>query len=177
MEAVIAVGDSLFHLSITYRRFYAGSYERSYENPCTVAVSQLVIFSTLSCARVQEYVRENPQSPVEVGVGTAGGALLGGLMFDSAGAALAGGLLGGLAGGVIGNVLESKNEEYASTGKDYNFRSGQKTMLRIEDLDADPSRVTSRDTVHLIARYALLPPNPNQSYRTMGNHSRRKGGR
>ena len=122
----------------------------------------LIFFSTLSCARVQEYVRENPQTAIGAGVGTAGGALLGGLVFDSAGAAIAGGLLGGLAGGVIGNALESKNEDYASTAKDYNFTSREKTLVRIEDVDADPPRLTSRDTVHLIARYALLPAERNE---------------
>ena len=121
-----------------------------------------LFFSTLSCARVQDYVSDNPRTTAGAGVGAAGGALLGGYVFDSAGAAVAGGLLGALAGGAVGNALEAKNEDYASTAKDYNFRPGQKPVVRIEDVDADPSRLTSRDTVHLVVRYALLPSEGNE---------------
>jgi hypothetical protein len=84
--------------------------------------------------------------------------LIGGLASDSAGGAIAGGLLGGLAGGLVGNAIESKREDYASTAREYNYRPDRGTLLRLEDVDADPSRVDPRENVQLVARYALLPP-------------------
>ncbi|MGH7927672.1 MAG: glycine zipper domain-containing protein [Candidatus Binatia bacterium] len=121
-----------------------------------------LMFVTVSCGTAREYVRENPRTAIGAGVGAAGGALIGGLVFDSAGAAVAGGLLGGLAGGLVGRALESKNEDYASTARDYNYRDSEGTVLRIEDVDADPARVYPRDRIHLVTRYALLPANRNQ---------------
>jgi hypothetical protein len=122
-------------------------------------------FSTLSCATLEEAVRENPKTAIGATVGTLGGAIIGGTVFDSAGAAVAGGLIGGLAGGIVGRVLEKRNEDYASTARDYNFTSGQRTVVRVEDVDADPDRVRLRDKVHLVARYALLPSDPNREVR------------
>ena len=133
-----------------------------YSRTLSISLCVSLLLFSLSCARVQDYVSENPRTAAGTGIGAAGGALLGGLVFDSAGAAVAGGLLGALAGGAVGNALESKHEDYAATAKDYNFRSGQKPVVRIEDVDADPSRLTSRDTVHLVVRYALLPSDGNE---------------
>ncbi|MGH7825692.1 MAG: hypothetical protein ACREQ7_11035, partial [Candidatus Binatia bacterium] len=53
-----------------------------------------LMFSTLSCATVKEAVRENPKTAIGATVGTLGGAIIGGTVFDSAGAAVAGGLIG-----------------------------------------------------------------------------------
>lgn len=97
------------------------------------------------------------------GSGAAGGALIGGLVFDSAGAAVAGGLLGGLAGSLLGRALEHKNEDYEKTARDYGYRSeGRETILRIEDVDTDPERINQRERINLVTRYAVLPPQGNQ---------------
>ena len=123
----------------------------------------LLVFSTASCGTVREYVSENPRTAIGAGAGAAGGALIGGLVFDSAGAVVAGGLLGGLAGGLVGRALEHKNEDYEKTARDYGYRSeGRETILRIEDVDTDPEAVNQRERINLVARYAVLPPERNQ---------------
>jgi hypothetical protein len=112
----------------------------------------------MSCGTVREYIEENPRTAIGVGAGAAGGALIGGLVFDNAGAAVAGGLLGALGGGLIGRALEHENESYDQTAKDYDYRPGtQETILRVEDVDTDPERVEPRERLNLIARYAVLP--------------------
>jgi hypothetical protein len=78
-------------------------------------------------------------------------------VFDTASAAVLGGLLGGLAGGIVGRALETKNEDYASTARDYDYWRQRETLVRLEDVDADPARAAPKDTVPLVARYALLP--------------------
>ena len=83
-------------------------------------------------------------------------------MFESAGAAVAGGLIGGLTGGIVGRALESQSKDYSSTARDYNYSPAQGTVVRIEEVQANPSRVNAPDTVHLVARYALLPPEPDR---------------
>ena len=125
-----------------------------------VALMLLLLFAP-SCARL-EAMRENPRTAVGAGVGTASGALLGGLAFENAGAVIAGGLTGGLAGGIVGRALESKGKDYASTARDYNYRPAEGTLVRIEDVATDPCRVTPNETVHLIAHYTLLAPYRNK---------------
>lgn len=123
----------------------------------------LLVFSTVSCGTVREYVTENPRTAIGAGAGAAGGALIGALVFDSAGAAVAGGLLGGLAGGLVGRALEHKNEDYEKTARDYGYRSPRReTIVRIEDVDTDPEMVNQRERVNLVTRYAVLPPEWNQ---------------
>jgi outer membrane lipoprotein SlyB len=128
-----------------------------------VALCLSLMFATMSCGTVQEYVSENPRTAIGAGVGTLGGALIGGLVFDSAGAAVAGGLLGGLAGGLVGRALEHKNEDYEKTARDYAYLSeGRETILRVEEVDTDPARINPRERINLVARYAVLPPKRDQ---------------
>jgi hypothetical protein len=113
--------------------------------------------SIVSCSTVEDTIRENPRTAIGTTVGALGGAIIGGTVFDTASAAVVGGLLGGLAGGVVGRALETRNEDYASTARDYDYWRRRETLVRLEDVDTDPARAMPRDTVHLVARYALLP--------------------
>ena len=123
---------------------------------CVVAMVVLSA-STVGCSTVGETIRENPRTAIGTTVGALGGAIIGGTVFDTASAAVVGGLLGGLAGGVVGRALETRNEDYASTARDYDYWRRRETLVRLEDVDTDPARAMPRDTVHLVARYALLP--------------------
>jgi hypothetical protein len=132
---------------------------------------------TLSCARIGETIRENPRTALGTTVGALGGAVIGGAVFDTASAAVLGGLLGGLAGGVVGRALERKDEDYASTARDYDYWRQRETLVRLEDIDADPARVVPADTVHLIARYALLPRDPDRAIKVTERWEIRHHGR
>jgi hypothetical protein len=121
--------------------------------------------STVGCSTVGETIRENPRTAIGTTVGALGGAIIGGTVFDTGSAAVLGGLLGGLAGGIVGRALETRNEDYASTARDYDYWRQRETLVRLEDVDADPARVVPRDTVHLLARYALLPSDRDRKIR------------
>lgn len=123
----------------------------------------MIVVSTLSCAEFEQKVRDNPKTAIGAAAGTAGGLLLGGLIFRSTTGALLGGLLGGLAGGVIGDAMESQKREYASTAKAYNYTPAEGTVVRIEKVEALPSTVKPGDTVQLVTHYALLTPDPTRA--------------
>jgi outer membrane lipoprotein SlyB len=122
----------------------------------------LVLVSFVSCATVEESVRDNPKTVVGAAAGAAGGALLGGLIFKSAGGAVVGGLLGGLAGGLIGNTMETQSKDRATTVQDYNYASTQGTVVQIEKAEVEPVSIRPGEKVNLIAHYALLTPQPDQ---------------
>lgn len=122
----------------------------------------MIAVSTLSCAELGQKVREHPKAAIGAAAGTAGGLLLGGMIFRSTTGALLGGLLGGLAGGVIGEAMEAQKREYASTAKAYNYAPGQGTVVRIEKVEALPSTAKPGDTIQLVTHYALLTPDPAQ---------------
>ena len=143
-----------------------------------VTLSSTLLFATISCGTVQEYVTENPRTAIGAGIGTLGGAAIGGLVFDSAGAAVAGGLLGGLAGGLVGRALEHKNEDYKETARDYAYLSeGRETILRVEEVDTDPARINPRERINLVTRYAVLPPKRDQQVSVTENWTIRHNGR
>jgi outer membrane lipoprotein SlyB len=124
---------------------------------CMLALALFV-----SCATVEEPVKNNPKTVVGTAAGTAGGALLGGVLFKSTGGAVVGSLLGGLAGGLIGNTLETQSKDRATTVQDYNYASTQGTVVQIEKVEAEPISIRAGEKVNLIARYALLTPQPGQ---------------
>ena len=143
-----------------------------------VTLSSTLLFATTSCGTVQEYVSENPRTAIGAGVGTLGGAAIGGLVFDSAAAAVAGGLLGGLAGVLVGRALEHKNEDYEKTARDYSYLSeGRETILRVEEVDTDPARINPRERINLVARYAVLPPKRDQQVSVTEKWTIRHNGR
>lgn len=123
----------------------------------------LITVSTLGCAELEQKVREHPEAAIGAAAGTAGGILLGGLIFRNTTGALLGGLLGGLAGGVIGEAMDARKREHASTAKAYNYAAAQGMVVRIEKVEALPSTVRPGDTVQLVTHYALLTPDPTQT--------------
>jgi hypothetical protein len=147
--------------------YFKGANFMSTIKKCLVSFAAMLIVSgsTVSCSTVGETIRENPRTAIGTTVGALGGAIIGGTVFDSASAAVVGGLLGGLAGGIVGRALETRNEDYTSTARDYDYWRRRETLLRLEDVDADPARVVPRDTVHLVARYALLPSDRDRKIR------------
>ena len=122
----------------------------------------LVAVSAMGCADLEQRVRKNPKTAIGAATGAAGGILLGGLIFRSTTGAVIGGLLGGLAGGVIGDAMESRKQEYRETANALNYTSSQGTLVRTDQVEAQPSTVGPGDTVHLITHYALLTPDPTQ---------------
>jgi len=120
--------------------------------------------STVGCASFEQSVRENPGTVVGAAVGVASGLLIGGLLFHSTTAALAGGLIGALAGGVIGNAMESQKRDYPATAKAYDYTPTQGATVRIERVKAQPATVKAGETVHLIVEYALLTPDANREF-------------
>lgn len=124
-------------------------------------VWMLLLLFVPSCATLERAVEEDPRTRVGAGAGT-GETLLQGKVFDNADATVTGGLIGGLSGGTLGRALESQDEEYASTARDYDYRPAEGIVVRIKDVATDPCRVSSKKTVYLISRYALLAPYRNK---------------
>ena len=118
----------------------------------------LVLVSLVRCATVEESVRGHPKTVA----GAAGGTLLGGMTFKSAGGTVVGGLLGGLAGGLIGNTMETQSKDRTTTVQDYYYTSTQGTVVRIEKVEVEPASIRPGEKVNLIAHYALLTPQPDQ---------------
>lgn len=94
--------------------------------------------------------------------GAAGGAILGGLIFKNTTGAVIGGLLGGLAGGAIGNATEARKQDQDSTNREYGYRGNQGTVVRIEEVEVQPSRVPPGGNLTLVVQYALMTPRANQ---------------
>src|SRR5688572_27201963 len=97
----------------------------------------LVLVSLVRCATVEESVRRHPKTVA----GAAGGTLLGGMIFKSAGGTVVGGLLGGLAGGLIGNTMETQSKDRTTTVQDYYYTSTQGTAVRIEKVEVEPASI------------------------------------
>lgn len=122
----------------------------------------LILVSFVSCATVEQTVQERPKTVIGAAAGVAGGALLGGLIFKSAGGAIVGGLLGGLAGGLIGNAMEAQPKDRAATAKEYGYSPTQGTFIRIEKVQVEPTTIKPGEQVTLVTQYALLTPQPEQ---------------
>jgi outer membrane lipoprotein SlyB len=114
------------------------------------------------CANMEQQVSEHPNTAVGAVAGAAGGALLGGLIFRNTTGAVIGGLVGGLTGGLIGNATEAKKQDQDATNRQYGYRTNQGTVVRIEEVQAEPARVAPGGTVNLAVEYALMTPRANQ---------------
>jgi hypothetical protein len=122
----------------------------------------LIAGGTMGCASIEEQVKAHPQTAIGVGVGAAVGLLTGGLIFHSATGTLLGGLVGALAGGAIGNVLEARSADRTATAQRYDYTPSQGTVVRIEGIEAHPTRIRAGEAVNLNMRFAVLTPNPQQ---------------
>jgi hypothetical protein len=121
-------------------------------------------------------VKDHPQTAVGAGVGAAGGAVVGGLAGGTKGAVI-GGLLGALAGGVVGNYVERREAALpqSTTGSTPASTTGATTvsvpvataprvnpngaaLVRVDEVQAQPSQLQSGGTVNLNATYTVLSP-------------------
>jgi Glycine zipper len=121
-------------------------------------------------------IQDHPQTAVGAGVGAAGGAVVGGLAGGTKGAVI-GGLLGALAGGVVGNYVERREAALpqSTTGTTPASTTGATTvsvpvatdprvnptvaaLVRVDEVQAQPSQLRSGGTVNLSATYTVLSP-------------------
>ena len=120
-------------------------------------------------------VQDHPQTAVGAGVGAAGGAVVGGLAGGTKGAVI-GGLLGALAGGAVGNYVERRDAALpqSTTGSAPASTTGTTVsvpvaaaprvnpngaaLVRVDEVQAQPSQLRSGGTVNLNATYTVLSP-------------------
>jgi hypothetical protein len=120
-------------------------------------------------------VQDHPQTAVGAGVGAAGGAVVGGLAGGTKGAVI-GGLLGALAGGAVGNYVERREAALpqSTTGSTPASTTGatvtvpvaaapranpnEAALVRVDEVQAQPSPLRSGGTVNLNATYTVLSP-------------------
>lgn len=122
----------------------------------------LVVVMLSGCAMLDEQTGGHSGTAVGAVAGAAGGAVLGGLLFKSTTGAVIGGLVGGLAGGLIGNATEAKKQDEDATNREYGYRNNQGTVVRVEEVQAEPARIAPGGTVNLAVEYALMTPRPNE---------------
>jgi Glycine zipper len=116
-------------------------------------------------------IRDHPQTATGAGVGAAGGAVVGGLAGGTKGAII-GGLVGALAGGAIGNYVERQESALPQTvstpappatpatsapSATVPPRDGA-VVVRVDQVQAQPSVLRAGDTVNLNATYTVLTP-------------------
>jgi len=117
-----------------------------------------------------ETIRSHPQTATGVGVGAAGGAVVGGLAGGTKGAVI-GGLVGALAGGAIGNYVERQDSAAPQTvsapppaGTTVTVPAGtaapsdRTVVVRVDQVQVQPAVLRPGDTVNLNATYTVLTP-------------------
>lgn len=130
-------------------------------------------------------IRDHPQTTAGAGIGAAGGAVVGGLAGGTKGAVV-GGLLGALAGGAIGNYVERRDAAVPQTPSPPPPTSQPQTassppgtagptvsspdsatpraytnsavVVRVDQVQAQPSLLRPGETVTLNATYSILSP-------------------
>jgi surface antigen len=107
------------------------------------------------CETLERAIKDNPKTAAGVGVGGAGGALIGGVASGGTGA-LIGGLAGGLTGGVIGNLLDRQERTRAATAETIAYSEDKGTLVRIEEAGVNPSAVRPGETVNVNVQYAVI---------------------
>lgn len=112
------------------------------------------------CETVERAVKGNPRTAAGAGVGGAGGAIIGGVAGGTKGAII-GGLVGALAGGVVGSVLDRQEQGREETAQTVAYNPSQGRVVRIEDVQVDPSRIRAGETVNVTIRYAVMTPEGN----------------
>jgi surface antigen len=102
-------------------------------------------------------VSEHKETAIGAGAGAVGGAVIGGLAGGTKGAII-GGLLGGLAGGVIGNYMERQDRDRTAAATGVGYDPSQGDVVRVENVQASPSRARPGYTVNLTSTYTILTP-------------------
>jgi surface antigen len=110
-----------------------------------------------------ETVQENPKTAIGAGVGAAGGAVVGGLIGHGTTGVVVGGLLGTLAGGAIGQYLDRQDRTRAQAAQATGYDPAQGDVIRVEQVQATPSSVSTGGTVNLVTTYTVLTPQADRS--------------
>jgi len=120
-----------------------------------VAIVTILAFSLVGlfgCASIPE---EHKGAATGAAVGGATGVVAGALLGNTKGAII-GGLAGALVGGLIGHYAYDQKRTKDETAQKYGYQSSMGTMLRIENVAANPSVVKPGEKVDLNTTYAVL---------------------
>jgi surface antigen len=128
-----------------------------------LAVTLAAVISASVALGGCETVRENPKTSIGAGAGAAAGGVAGGLIGRNTTGVVVGGLLGGLAGGAIGYYLERQDRNRAQAASEVGYNPGQGTVVRVEQVQANPRTVRAGDTVNIVATYTVLTPEGDQT--------------
>lgn len=131
--------------------------------PPALAVALAAVLSASVALGGCETVRENPKTSIGAGAGAAAGGVAGGLIGRNTTGVVVGGLLGGLAGGAIGYYLERQDRNRAQAASEVGYDAGQGTVVRVEQVQANPGSVRAGQTVNIVATYTVLTPQGDQT--------------
>jgi surface antigen len=131
--------------------------------PRALAVTLAAVISASVVLGGCETVRENPKTSIGAGAGAAAGGVAGGLIGRNTTGVVVGGLLGGLAGGAIGYYLERQDRNRAQAASEVGYNPDQGTVVRVDQVVANPRTVRPGDTVNIVATYTLLTPQGDQT--------------
>jgi len=123
-----------------------------------VVLCLTLISLPLGCANVME---EHKGAAVGAGAGGAVGGVMGAIIGHGTGAVVVGALAGALLGGAIGHFGYDQERTREQTAKDYNYKTSQGTVLRIENVKVTPASVSPGETVDLKMTYAVLHDSPD----------------
>jgi len=136
----------------------------------------LLLLVALVAATGCETIRENPKTSIGAGGGAAAGGLAGGLIGRNTTGVVVGGLIGGLAGGAIGYYLDRQDRTRAQAVSQTAYDPSQGTVVRVEQVQAQPNPVRLGETVTIVATYTLLTPNSDQATLVRETREIRHGG-
>ncbi len=105
---------------------------------------------------------EDKKTLYGAGAGATVGTLAALAFGQGAGIAIAGGLGGALVGGLLGRYAFGKSEDHNKTAQDYNHNPSAGSLLEIEKVEVNPTRVSPGNQVDIYVQYAFLAQTPNQ---------------
>ena len=126
--------------------------------PRALAVALAAVLGASVALGGCETIRENPKTSIGAGAGAAAGGVAGGLIGRNTTGVVVGGLLGGLAGGAIGYYLERQDRNRAQAASEVGYNPSEGTVVRVEQVQANPASVRAGQTVNVVTTYTLLTP-------------------
>jgi outer membrane lipoprotein SlyB len=130
--------------------------------PRALAVTVAAVLSASVVFAGCETIRENPKTSIGAGAGAAAGGVAGGLIGRNTTGVVVGGLLGGLAGGAIGYYLERQDRDRTQAASEVGYTPAQGTVVRVEQVQANPASARPGQTVNIVATYTVLTPQSDQ---------------
>lgn len=130
--------------------------------PPALVVALAAVLSASGALGGCETIRENPKTSIGAGAGAAAGGVAGGLIGRDTTGVVVGGLLGGLAGGAIGYYLERQDRTRTQAASEVGYNPAQGTVVRVEQVQANPGSVRAGQTVNIVATYTVLTPQGDQ---------------